>query len=116
MAYHMNKKAVRDAELIAEWRTHDDAQFAKVGISREQLEELLVDFLGEIILPWDPQYNAERRLYNPVFDPFPPAIFICKTRSDVQTIVKKLLSSNSYRSRSAPAAIVQRVSPPAAAF
>ena len=26
MAYHMSKKAVRDAELIAEWRTHDDAR------------------------------------------------------------------------------------------
>ncbi len=89
MAYHMNRKAVRDAERIAEWRTYDDAQFAKIGISREQLEELLIDFLGEIILPWSPQYNAERKLYNPVFDPFPPAIFICKSRSDVQTIVKK---------------------------
>ena len=71
MAYHMNRKAVRDAERIAEWRTYDDAQFAKIGISREQLEELLIDFLGEIILPWSSQYNAERRLYNPVFDPFP---------------------------------------------
>jgi len=88
MAYHMSKKAVRDAELIAEWRTHDDAQFAKVGMSRAELEELLTDFNGEIIMPWSPRYNAERRLYNPVFDPFPPAIFICKTRADAQTIVR----------------------------
>jgi hypothetical protein len=71
MAYHMSKKAVRDAELIAEWRTHDDAEFAKVGISRAELEELLTDFNGEIIMPWSPVQRRAPALQSGV-RPVPP--------------------------------------------
>ena len=38
---------------------------------------------GTIVLPGDPQYNADRVLFNPVFDPYPAMIIYCKTESDV---------------------------------
>ena len=35
------------------------------------------------MLPGDPQYNTDRKLFNPVFNPYPIVIIYCVVESDV---------------------------------
>ena len=45
---------------------------------------MLPKFRGTIVFPDDPNYNTDRMLFNPVFDPYPMMIIYCVVNSDVQ--------------------------------
>ncbi len=84
MPSFFTKKRVRDEAIIKRWRSHDDAVFARAGIPRERLEALQAALQGHIVLPNDPQYNADRALFNPAFNDSPLAIMYCVVENDVR--------------------------------
>ena len=60
-----------------------DAAFARFGLTREALSEAQLGLQGYIVMPGDPDYNADRAIFNPVFNYFPTMIVYCVVESDV---------------------------------
>jgi hypothetical protein len=54
------------------------------------IEELKDKITGKIILPNNPEYEKERRIFNGMIDKHPKAIIKCMTVSDVIQSVKFL--------------------------
>lgn len=83
MPHNYNSKRLRDRALFAQWDKRDEGAFSRYGVSRDAVKQAQGGLQGTIVLPGDPQYNADRVLFNPVFDPYPAMIIYCKTESDV---------------------------------
>ena len=83
MYQRFTRKKVRDAARIRRWRKRAAKDFQKFGVSRQAVETAQQGFQGTIILPGDPEYNTERMLANPVFNPYPQVILLCACESDV---------------------------------
>src|ERR1700754_2050491 len=81
MLHQFTRKHRRDRALFEHWDALDASAFAHVA--RERLKEVQAGLQGYIVLPGDPQYNADRMLFNPVFNPFPVMIIYCLVESDV---------------------------------
>ena len=84
MAHVHSKKRMRDAALMAQLDERGDGALDKLGITRADLLAMLPKFQGTIVFPEDPDYNKDRMLFNPVFDPYPMMIIYCVVNSDVQ--------------------------------
>jgi hypothetical protein len=78
-----SKKQLRDRDLKARWAGLPDAVFERIGLTRAQIYAAQDGLKGYIVLPGDPQYDTDRMLFNPVFDPFPAVIVYCKVEADV---------------------------------
>ncbi len=85
MPHNYNSKRLRDAALFANWDKRDEGAFLRYGVTRDAVKTAQSALQGTIVLPGDPQYNADRVLFNPVFDPYPSMIIYCATESDVST-------------------------------
>jgi FAD/FMN-containing dehydrogenase len=83
MPVSYSKKRVRDRALHERWNRTPDSQFAKIGISRDAIKAAQLQLQGRIVLPGDPDYDKDRLLFNPVFDPYPAMIIYCTVKSDV---------------------------------
>jgi FAD/FMN-containing dehydrogenase len=83
MAHVHSKKRIRDAALKAEWAAMSDDEFARLGVTRDALHAFLPWFQGTIVRPSDAAYPTDRKLFNPVFDDYPPFILYCNNESDV---------------------------------
>lgn len=75
------RKHRRDRALAARWDVLPDTLFEKV--SRDRLKTAQAGLQGHIVLPGDPDYDTDRKLFNPVFDAYPVAIVYCAVESDV---------------------------------
>ena len=84
MAHVHSKKRIRDATLLAQLAACGDEPLIRLGLSRADLMAMLPKFRGTIVFPDDPNYNTDRMLFNPVFDPYPMMIIYCVVNSDVQ--------------------------------
>lgn len=76
-----SRKALRDRAIFDRWDELPDSLFGK--ISRERLQAAQAGLQGHIVLPGDPDYDADRKLFNPVFNAYPSAIVYCAVESDV---------------------------------
>ncbi|HSE78852.1 MAG TPA: FAD-binding protein [Alphaproteobacteria bacterium] len=83
MPYRYSRKRIRDAARIARWQGYDEAVFQRIGVPRQTLESLQAKFQGHFVVPGDPDYDKDRKLFNPVFDPRPLLIAYCAVESDV---------------------------------
>ena len=81
MLHQFTQKQRRDRALFAYWDSLEEGVFEKVP--RDRLKEAQASLQGYIVLPGDPQYDADRKLFNPVFNPFPVMIVYCLVESDV---------------------------------
>lgn len=81
MLHQFTRKQRRDRALSAHWDSLADSVFERVP--REKLKAAQAGLQGYIVLPGDPQYNADRMLFNPVFNPYPVMIIYCVVESDV---------------------------------
>ena len=61
--------------------TNATGAFSRYGVSRDAVKQAQSGLQGTIVLPGDPQYNADRVLFNPVFDPYPAMIIYCRPRA-----------------------------------
>lgn len=75
------RKHRRDLALFEHWDQLPDALFEKV--SRDRLKTAQAGLQGHIVLPGDPDYDTDRKLFNPVFDTYPVVIVYCAVESDV---------------------------------
>ena len=78
-----SSKLVRDRALLQHWDRQDDAYFAPFSVSREQVKKAQMGLQGKIVMPSDPAYDVDRKLFNPVFDAHPSMIVYCAVESDV---------------------------------
>jgi FAD binding domain/Berberine and berberine like len=79
-----SRKSPLDAIQIAALRSRHSGDFTKLGISLVDLEKSIIGLVGRIVFPWDPEYDKDRKLANPIFDSHPKVIIYCLTESDVR--------------------------------
>jgi hypothetical protein len=78
-----SRKRARDQALLARWDGLPDAHFAEHGLSREAIKAAQLQLQGTIVLPGDADYDKDRALFDPLFDPHPIMIVYCAAISDV---------------------------------
>jgi FAD binding domain len=83
MPHNYNSKRLRDRALFEHWEKRDDGAFTRYGVTRDAVKGTQQAIRGTIVLPGDPDYNKDRVLFNPVFDPYPSMIIYCVTESDI---------------------------------
>ena len=88
MPRNITKTQSRNAQLHALWATMPDAEFVQMGFTRERLLALQDGLSGYVVLPGMPDYDADRKLFNPVFDAYPVAIVYCESDLDVAAVLQ----------------------------
>ncbi|TAG80152.1 MAG: FAD-binding oxidoreductase [Betaproteobacteria bacterium] len=83
MAHNYSKKRELDRLRFATWDKRPDSDFAKFGLTRDQVKHAQLGLQGWIVMPGDPDYDTDRKLFNPVFNAFPSMIVYCVVESDV---------------------------------
>ena len=83
MAHNYSAKRNQDRVRFMDWDSRPDNDFASFGLTRAQVKAAQTQLQGYIVLPGDPAYNADRMLFNPVFDAYPSMIVYCMVESDV---------------------------------
>lgn len=86
MSLQRNRKLVRDQALFRHWEALAANAFDKIPL--QQLKDAQSALQGHIVLPDNPDYNADRQLFNPVFNSYPVAIVYCAVESDVAIALK----------------------------
>src|SRR6185436_936360 len=86
MSLQRNRKLVRDQALFQHWEGLSSNAFDKIPL--QQLKDAQAALQGHIVLPDNPDYNADRQLFNPVFNAYPVAIVYCAVESDVAIALK----------------------------
>jgi len=81
MLHQFTRKHRRDQALFERWDQLDDTLFERAP--RARLKAAQADLQGHIVLPGSPDYDTDRMLFNPVFDPYPVVIVYCVVESDV---------------------------------
>ncbi len=81
MPSQLTRKRQQDQARFQRWDNMADAHFQH--LSREQLQTAQARLQGHIVLPGDPAYDQDRRLFNPIFNAFPIAIVYCVVEQDV---------------------------------
>jgi hypothetical protein len=79
---------LRSAALVEQLHKLPGSYFAKLGVSRQDLERELASFRGELIFPDSCDYDKARRLYNPRFDLSPALIACCVCDADVRICLR----------------------------
>jgi len=81
MSRHNTRKYHRDRDLFERWDRLDDSIFERAP--RARLKSAQQRLQGHIVLPGSPDYDADRKLFNPVFNTYPIVIIYCLVESDV---------------------------------
>jgi hypothetical protein len=81
MPSQYTRKRHRDQALFQNWDRLPDSAFKRAP--RKRLKAAQAALQGHIVLPGSPDYDADRKLFNPVFDAYPIAIVYCVVESDV---------------------------------
>ena len=88
MPRNTTRTQARNARLRALWAGLPDAEIARSGFTRIDLVRLQDTLSGYVVLPGTPHYDADRKLFNPVFDSYPLAIVYCESDLDVAVVLK----------------------------
>jgi hypothetical protein len=88
MPRNITKTQSRNARLRAKWAEMPDSEFDRLGFTRERLLALQDGMSGYVVLPGMPDYDADRKLFNPVFDSYPVAIAYCESDQDVAEVLQ----------------------------
>lgn len=83
MAHNYSRKRELDRKRFAAWDRRPEADFAVFGLTCEQVKASQLQLQGWIVMPGDPEYDTDRKLFNPVFNAFPSMIVYCVVESDV---------------------------------
>jgi hypothetical protein len=81
MTQFFSRKYHRDLALFKEWDKLGDHVFQ--FITRERAKAIQSALQGHIVWPIDKDYDADRKLFNPVFDAHPICIVYCAVEADV---------------------------------
>lgn len=83
MAHRASRRRVNKRQRVEGWRQAEAARFAKLGVPREALIGLELSLVGRVVLPGDPDYDADRQESNPAFQAYPQIIIYCAVENDV---------------------------------
>ncbi len=83
MPKSFSKTRDRNEALLAHWDTRDESTFATHGLTRDDVKKAQLKLEGYIVWPGDPQYDHDRMLTNPIFNPSPAFIIYCVCEYDV---------------------------------
>lgn len=81
MNRQLTRKFKSDQALFKSWEALPAT--AHAGLAHDELKAAQLQLQGSIVLPGDPRYDSDRRIYDPVFDYFPAAIVYCTCETDV---------------------------------
>ncbi|WP_284617999.1 FAD-binding oxidoreductase [Aquabacterium humicola] len=81
MLHQFTRKHRRDRAKFEHWDRLEDSCFER--IPRARLKAAQADLQGTIVMPWDPDYNQDRQLFNPAFQAYPIFIIYCAVENDV---------------------------------
>jgi len=84
MSHPLSRRRFHDDAVLAALRKRDQSFFDRLKIPREALEKLQIGLVGTVVFPGDPDYDTDRQLFNPLFNPYPSLIVYCLTEGDVQ--------------------------------
>lgn len=76
------RKYLRDQALFQAWEALPAS--AHAGVTRAQLKAAQSQLQGYIVLPGEPDYDADRKVWDPLFDYYPIVILYCATETDVR--------------------------------
>lgn len=93
MSYMVSRKQARDEAAITAWRLFHEAG-GKLPLTLDTLEGLQSGMLGRIVLPSSADYDASRKLFNPLFDIRPSIIAYCDVENDVRLCLQTALAAN----------------------
>lgn len=99
MPHRYTRKHRRDHALFEHWDHLEDGVFER--LPRDRLKAAQSGLQGHIVLPGSADYDADRKLSNPVFDAHPIVIIYCVVESDVRialTLARELLLPFTVRS------------------
>lgn len=89
MPLSQNRRRAANQARAERWRDIPESHFAQLPLTREHLKELQALHLdGHLVMPWDPDYDEDRKLSNPAFDKHPWMIAYCESMRDVATILR----------------------------
>jgi FAD/FMN-containing dehydrogenase len=87
MVHRLSRRRFKDDAVLAALRAKDQSFFDKLKIPRDELEKVQIGLVGTLVFPGDATYEADRQLFNPLFNPFPSLIIYCLTEEDVRLAV-----------------------------
>lgn len=88
MPHRLSRRRSRDDAVHAVLGQLHHSFFEKLKISHDRLKQAQSDLVGDMVFPGDPTYDTVRKLWNPLFDPFPALIIRCHTEQDVRIALK----------------------------
>lgn len=83
MANRPSPNRLTKRSRIARWQKEGAEFFARLGMTKEALVDLELNLLGTVVVPGDPDYDADRQESNPAFQAYPKVIVYCAVESDV---------------------------------
>lgn len=69
---------------IASRQAGGAALYADVPFGHDEAADLERRLLGDVVFPWDPDYDADRQESNPAFQRYPLVIVYCEVENDVR--------------------------------
>ena len=81
--HRKSKRQLGKETKVKAWPNVQDAAFKKLGLTRQQAAEYEAAFQGDLIWPWEPSYDQDRKQFDPSFSEFPNLIAYCKTLDDI---------------------------------
>ena len=102
MAHNYSAKRNKDRIRFIDWDSRSDNDFACFGLTRAQVKAAQTQLQGYIVLPSDPAYNADRMLFNPLFDAYPSMIVYCVVESDVAVALRGRLVATTAAKTATP--------------
>lgn len=82
--YRPSPRVLEKRAKIARWQDRDALAFVADGIDLASMVALEEAFFGTIVLPWDPDYDRARQIFDSAFQAFPKIIAYCEVESDVR--------------------------------
>jgi FAD/FMN-containing dehydrogenase len=81
--HYKSKRQLGKEAKIAAWAKIDPSVFKKTGISKQKATDFESAFQGDLVWPWDADYNKDRQQADLAFDEYPKLIAYCKSLDDV---------------------------------
>ena len=83
MAFPKSKRRKANEQRLTGPGAISDDTLTKLGLDRPTWAAMVSEFLGTLVWPGDPAYDADRQEANPAFQAFPLLIAYCEAFSDV---------------------------------
>ena len=82
LRYKSRRQLGKEAK-IASLKSLDGAVFRKARVSRKTAIALESCIQGDVVWPWDPAYETDRKQFDPAYSEYPEVIVYCKTLDDI---------------------------------